>query len=99
MTKCTNCGNKWTTKEKIKKAITFSQAMTCPYCGADQFLSPKYRKKSALFTLAMSLAFFIPAFFDIPWHIHISIMILAIIINIILQAQTIELHDKEEYPF
>ncbi|WP_411843142.1 TIGR04104 family putative zinc finger protein [Salinicoccus sp. HZC-1] len=99
MTKCTNCGQEWTTKDKIKKSFTFSQGMSCPYCGADQFFSAKYRKKSTFITFIMPLAFFVPIFFDTPWQLHILIAVLAIVISVMFQLRTIELTDKEEYPF
>lgn len=99
MTKCTNCGSKWTTKEKIKQTTTFAQAMICPYCGAEQFLSRNYRKKSGLINMAAVLTFFIPAFLGAPWQAYVSVLALSTTINIILQLHTLELTNKEEYPF
>ncbi|AKG72853.1 hypothetical protein [Salinicoccus halodurans] len=45
MAKCTNCGSEWTFKDKMKKSAAFSQAMSCPYCGADQFFSEIQKEK------------------------------------------------------
>lgn len=99
MAKCTNCGSEWTFKDKMKKSAAFSQAMSCPYCGADQFFSPESRKRSVWITFTMILAFFIPTFFDTPWQVHIPIIIIALILSITFQIHAVELHDKEEYPF
>ncbi|WP_017547521.1 TIGR04104 family putative zinc finger protein [Salinicoccus carnicancri] len=99
MATCTNCETEWTFKDKAKKSASFSPAMPCPYCGADQFVSPSYRERSVSTTFIMTFVFFIPLFFNVPWQIHIPLAALTFITILIFQVSLLELHSREEYPF
>ncbi|MDR4889763.1 hypothetical protein RGU12_19910 [Fredinandcohnia sp. QZ13] len=53
MPTCQKCKNKWSWKQTFKKSFTFTNAMTCPYCGEKQYITARTRKISASFSLAV----------------------------------------------
>lgn len=99
MPQCTHCRTPWTMRDKIRRFVTFSQGMPCPYCGTLQYYSLNSKRRSSYFIFPMLLFFFIPGFFDIPWQLHLLIAVVGLFVTIVLQIKTIELSDKEEYPF
>ncbi|WP_373446095.1 TIGR04104 family putative zinc finger protein [Salinicoccus bachuensis] len=99
MTRCTNCGTRWTFKDKLRKSFSFDRGMSCPHCGEAQYLTWRYRKKSSLTTFLMLLLFFLPSFFNAPWQVHVSVLIPTLSAGILFQVHTFELTDNDDGDF
>ena len=50
MPSCENCGRKWKWKTIVLKTLKLTNKVNCPYCGKTQYLVPKSRKKTAIFS-------------------------------------------------
>ena len=55
MPSCENCGRQWKWKTIVLKTLKLTNKVNCPYCGRAQYIVPKSRKQTAIFS-------FLPAF-------------------------------------
>ena len=99
MTRCTNCGTRWTFKEKLRKSFSFDRGMPCPQCGEAQYLTWRYRKKSSVITFLMILLFSLPGFFNASWSVFLAVFTITFATGLFLQIHTFELTDKDDGDF
>lgn len=52
---CANCHNQWSWKMTWKKTFTFKQAIACPFCGKNQYITKKSRQKFCFLPLIIPL--------------------------------------------
>lgn len=55
MPNCESCGQAWSWKTVVKKTMKLTNQAKCPYCKKTQYLIPKSRKLTAIYS-------YIPAF-------------------------------------
>ncbi|ANU21968.1 TIGR04104 family putative zinc finger protein [Planococcus donghaensis] len=55
MPNCENCGQKWPWKTVVKNTMKFTNKAKCPYCEKTQYLKPKSRKLTAIFSYIPTL--------------------------------------------
>ncbi|MGD7049107.1 TIGR04104 family putative zinc finger protein [Rossellomorea marisflavi] len=56
---CQHCNTEWTWQQTFKKIFTFKRSITCPECGATQYLSRRSRNH-------MSVLAMIPLVISLP---------------------------------
>lgn len=101
MTRCEHCGSRWTFGDRLRESFKFSldRSMTCPYCQEKQYLTNRYRKKSALINFLMLLFMFVPVFFSAPWQVYVICLITAVSMGFFLQIHTFELSSTDAVDF
>ncbi|MFC3419380.1 TIGR04104 family putative zinc finger protein [Salinicoccus hispanicus] len=101
MTRCQNCGEKWTFEEKLKESFkfTFDRHMTCPHCQSKQYQTHRHRKISALISFLMVLAMFIPSFLSAPWQVYVTTVVTVVPVAFFLMVHTYELSNTDEGDF
>ena len=96
---CNICNNKWSWKQTVKKTMTLSPEMSCPYCEEKQYQSKKSKARAPFLSLIILLPLLIQAFFDVSGVILLSLIPLLAIIILLLYPFLVELSNKEEFPF
>ncbi|MEC5425287.1 hypothetical protein QGM71_17525 [Virgibacillus sp. C22-A2] len=97
MPTCQNCNNKWSWKQTIKKTTTLDPAMTCPYCGEEQYQTQKSKMKNSSLNLIILLPLLISIFFSIPGVILLSVFPVLFLLVMLLYPFLVEISSKEEY--
>ena len=88
MPNCENCGQQWKWKTIVLKTLKLTNKVNCPYCGKAQYIVPKSRKITGIFS-------FLPAFLII-----VSGMIFDLgVWDIILLAAALIIVFLSLYPF
>ncbi len=95
---CTNCKNKWSWKQTVKKITTLNHEMFCPYCGEKQYRSNTSKNIIPFIVPIMLLPVFIKIFFDVPIVILFSLIPLLAVIIFILFPFSIKLSSEKELP-
>lgn len=98
MANCTKCQTEWTFKDKTRTLKGLSREITCPYCGAEQFINLKSKKQMGLSNMIVPVTMLLPIPFNMPLSIHIPLIIIGIITVIILNINLVKLSNKEEFP-
>ncbi|MBT2571106.1 TIGR04104 family putative zinc finger protein [Planococcus sp. ISL-110] len=88
MPSCENCGRKWQWKAIVLKTLKLTNKVNCPYCGKPQYIIPKSRKKTAVFS-------FLPAFLIISSGRIFDLGVL----GVILLAAILLIGTLSLYPF
>lgn len=96
---CTNCHNKWSWKQTMKKMMTLHSTMNCPWCEKEQYQSKRSKTRASIFNLIVFLPLLIQAFFDVPGVILLSLIPVLVAIIFIFYPFLIELSSKEEFLF
>ena len=96
---CTNCKNKWSWKQTVKKMTSLNPEMSCPYCGEKQYQSKKSKKIVPFLGLIVLFPLLIQAYFDVSAIILLSLTPLLAVLIFIIYPFFIELSSKEELPF
>lgn len=93
---CQNCQRKWRWFEAVKKSLTMSISMTCPYCKKEQYYSAKYRKRNGL-VMMIVIAIMMAANFLLGPSKAILIIIFSLFpLFLCLNPFFIELSNEEE---
>lgn len=93
---CQNCQQTWSYRETLRKSFTLSMSMTCPHCGAKQYLTPESKKKSGMLSLIVPFIVFIPVFFDVSVLFMAGIYIIVLILLTGMLPFLMKLSSKEE---
>ncbi|ANU14464.1 hypothetical protein B481_0223 [Planococcus halocryophilus Or1] len=96
---CENCGQKWPWKTVVKNTVKLTNKAKCPYCEKNQYLIPKSRRLTGIFS-------YIPAFLIITLTLFldlngIGIFLLAIALMIVflgLYPFMMKLSNDEQLP-
>lgn len=88
MPNCENCGQRWKWKTLALKTLKLTNKVNCPFCGKAQYIIPKSRKKTAIFS-------FLPAFLILTsgWVFDLSVL------GVILLAAILLVVTLGLYPF
>lgn len=66
MPNCENCGQQWKWKTIVLKTLKLTNKVNCPFCGKAQYLVPKSRKATGIFSfLPTFLIIFFSVVFDL----------------------------------
>ncbi|THE13054.1 hypothetical protein E1I69_09295 [Bacillus timonensis] len=96
MPTCQKCNKKWSWKQTLKKSFTFTNAITCPYCGEKQYITARTRKISASISfIAPILGLFLNFYSDSP-HVILFIMLGFLSLFIVIYPFYLETSNKEE---
>ncbi|MEH7236835.1 TIGR04104 family putative zinc finger protein [Bacillus sp. JJ1562] len=85
----------WSWKQTIKKSLTYKNAMSCPYCGENQYISSRTRKRTAVIGFIAPALILVNLFLDSPLVILYTMMGL-IPLFIVIYPFYLELSNKEE---
>jgi|SRR5690625_1970986 len=99
MPSCSNCNEKWSWKQTVKKTMTLNPEMSCPHCGAKQYQSKSTKTKAPFWGLIVLLPLLIQTFFNVPVVILLSLIPVLAVIVFILYPFLIELSSKEDFLF
>lgn len=94
---CVNCNHKWSWTQTVKITTTLMPAMSCPYCGENQYQTQKSKTKARFLSLIILIPLLIQAFFSVSATILLSLIPILAVIFILLYPFLVELSCKEEY--
>ncbi|MDQ0351379.1 CXXC-20-CXXC protein [Alkalibacillus filiformis] len=75
MPTCQNCSTTWTMKETMKSSSVLGIRMTCPHCGAAQYVSKQTRKNFSLAVFFVMLLNLLIPFGISPWYVFGSYLV------------------------
>lgn len=96
MATCQSCGKAWRWKQSFKKMFTLDTALECPHCGKKQYLTPKARKRSSVYTLLTPFILLLLFLFDVSPLISIGVLFVFLLLMMGTYPFIIELSNQEE---
>ncbi|MCC3359281.1 TIGR04104 family putative zinc finger protein [Bacillus sp. REN16] len=64
MPTCQKCNETWGWKQTLKTSLTFKRTMICPYCGENQYISSRTRKRTAAIVFIAPILPLLSSYFD-----------------------------------
>lgn len=94
---CEKFYNQWSWKQTMKKTMTFTAAMTCPYCNETQFQTRKSNTKGSILTgIIFLILSFIHNIFNLPVAGLFSLFLIFLVMIIVLYPFIVDLSSKKE---
>lgn len=96
---CQNCNYTWSLGETLKRSFTMSTALRCPSCEAEQYITVKSRKRSAILsTVSITVVMLFNIYFG-PTVYTFLFLLVALVFITITYPRLLRLSNTEEHMF
>lgn len=96
MPTCQQCKKKWTWKQSFKNSFRINSGMKCPYCNETQYITTRFRKRSANLHILLPLSILIPVLFPVSPLMTLYILVGLTAIGLGIYPLFMELTNEEE---
>lgn len=96
---CKQCSHKWNFKDKMKRLWSFKQAMKCPYCGKEQYMSAKSKSQYGIIAFIPIMVYVPVSLFKLSIIFYFILSVLIALLFSIIYSNYLELSNEEEFFF